>query len=283
LLDRHEEHFLTMQTTDTPAARARGFDAWAGEYDRFRPGYPDEVFETIEAKLGLPTRPLVVDLGAGTGRASLAMAARGWRVTAVEPGKAMLSLLRDRASDDGLVVSTIEADAEATGLDPMSVDLVTAAQAFHWFAQKEALAEITRILRPGGGLALFWNVRDAARSPFLAEYAELLKRSVQRADDPGIGRYEARGREATRGALSRARGFQPPELVELHQEVSMTAEEFIGMVFTASYVRVGLSPERQDRLRDELAALLGRHRMAGGQPFSIPYRIDLWIARRRGA
>ena len=63
----------------------------------------------------------------------------------------------------------------------------------------------------------------------------------------------------------------------------MTPEEFIGMVFTSSYVRVGLSPGRQHRLRDELATLLGRHGIAAGQPFSIPYRIDLWIARRRGA
>ena len=64
--------------------RARGFDAWAGDYDRFRPGYPDEVFSTIARRLALPRRPTVVDLGSGTGRASLAMAARGWRVTAVE-------------------------------------------------------------------------------------------------------------------------------------------------------------------------------------------------------
>jgi SAM-dependent methyltransferase len=181
LLDRYEEHFLTMETTDTPAARARSFDAWAGEYDRFRPGYPGEMFETIGAKLGLPTRPLVVDLGAGTGRASLAMAARGWRVTAVEPGKAMLSLLRDRASDDGLVVSTIEADAEATGLDPMSVDLVTAAQAFHWFAQEEALAEITRILRPGGRLVVIgYYGRDQVATLLEPEVVALARDATQR-------------------------------------------------------------------------------------------------------
>jgi SAM-dependent methyltransferase len=262
---------------------ARGFDAWAGEYDRFRPGYPDELFTAIEARLRLPDHPLVVDLGAGTGRASLAMAARGWRVTAVEPGRQMLDLLRDRASDEGLVVSTVQANAEATGLDPMSVDLVTAAQAFHWFAREEAMTEIARILRPGGGLALFWNVRDATRSPFLADYAELLKASTESADDPGIGRYEASGRTATQRALEEAPGFEPPELVELHQEVPMTGEQFIGMAFTASYVRVGMSPDRQRRFRDELAALLGRHGMAGGASFSVPYRIDLWIARRRGA
>ena len=274
---------MSAESGDIEPGLARGFDAWADEYDRFRPGYPDELFETIASRLTLPRLPAVVDLGAGTGRASLAMAALGWRVTAVEPGKPMLELLRARASDDGLLVATIQAEAEATGLDPESVDLVTAAQAFHWFAKREALEEIARILRPGGGLALFWNVRDADRSPFLAEYAELLERVAESPDVPGIGRYEAGGRDETQGALEAAAGFEPPELIHLYQEVQMTDEEFVGMAFTASYVRVGMSPASQDRFRLDLAALLGRHGLAGGAPFAVPYRIDLWIARRSGA
>ena len=274
---------MTVESNRIDPGMARGFDAWADEYDHFRPGYPDEVFETIASRLVLPRLPAVVDLGAGTGRASLAMAALGWRVTAVEPGKPMLEMLRTRASDDGLLVSTIQADAESTGLDPESVDLVTAAQAFHWFAKREALEEIARILRPGGGLALFWNVRDADRSPFLAEYADLLKRAAESPNDPGVGRYEAGGRDETRRALEAAAGFETPELIQLHQEVQMTDEQFAGMAFTASYVRVGMSPERQDRFRLDLAALLGRHGLAGGAPFAVPYRIDLWIARRSGA
>jgi len=274
---------MSVEPGRIDAGMARGFDAWADEYDRFRPGYPDEVFETIAARLRLPRVPAVVDLGAGTGRASLAMAALGWRVTAVEPGKPMLELLRDRAADEGLLVSTIQANAESTGLDPTSVDLVTAAQAFHWFDKHEALAEIARILRPGGGLALFWNVRDAERSAFLADYAELLKRSTGTPDDPGIGRYEGGGQEETQRALQAAAGFEAPELIKLQQEVEMIDEEFTGMAFTASYVRAGMSPEGQDRFRLNLAALLGRHGLSDGHRFPVPYRIDLWIARRSGA
>ena len=270
-----------MTTIDI--GRARGFDAWADEYERFRPGYPNKVFETIESKLGLSRQPLVVDLGAGTGRASLAMAALGWQVTAVEPGGPMLEQLSGRASDEGLLVSTIQASAESTGLDPASVDLVTAAQAFHWFAKEAALAEIARILRAGGGLAVFWNIRDATRSPFLADYAELLRSAAESPGDPGIGRYEGRGRDATHHALEEAPGFESPQLVELHQEVTMTDEQFIGMAFTASYVRVGMSPEGQHRFRRDLVALLDRHQLGDGRPFAVPYRIDLWVARRSGA
>jgi SAM-dependent methyltransferase len=266
-----------MSTVDP--ARARGFDAWAGDYDRYRPGYPDELFETIAEHLTLPRQPLVVDLGAGTGRASLAMAGMGWRVTAVEPGRPMLDMLRARAADEGLLVSTVQASAEETGLDATSVDLVTAAQSFHWFDKQRALAEMARILKPPGGLALFWNARDTSRAPFLADYEALLKRSLKKTDS---GRYEWEGPDETRRAIeAHSAAFEAPELTRLQHEVAMTDEEFIGMAFTASYVRLGLSPEEQDRFRLDLAALLGRHGLNDGRQFSVPYRLDLWTARRR--
>lgn len=262
--------------------RARSFDAWAGEYDRYRPGYPEELFATIARRLELPPRPVVVDLGAGTGRASLAMAELGWRVTAVEPGRPLLEVLRGTAADAGLIVSTVQAAAEETGLDPQTADLVTAAQAFHWFDKDRAMSEIARILKPSGGVALFWNVRDTERSAFLADYDALLARHA--ASEADTGRYEAIGRvETARAFAAHAAAFDVPEVMRLDQEVAMTDEQFIGMAFTASYVRVGMSPEVQDRFRLELAGLLGRHRLNDGKPFPVPYRIDLWVARRRGS
>jgi SAM-dependent methyltransferase len=262
---------------------ARSFDAWAGEFDRYRPGYPAELFDTIQAQLALPPHPLVVDLGAGTGRASLAMAELGWRVTAVEPGRPMLDQLRARAANEGLLVSTVQATAEATGLDPASADLATAAQAFHWFDHDAALTEMARIVKPGGGIALFWNVRDAERSPFVADYHRLLQRRFGEAE---TGQYLQAGRETghhrTRAAIERAGGFGDPELLSLQHVVQTTAAGFIGMAFTASYVR-SLSGEEQDRFRIELGGILGRHGHADETPFDLPYRIDLWIARRHGS
>src|SRR5438270_1044127 len=98
--------------------RARSFDAWAGDYARYRPGYPDVLFNEIWTRLALPEHPRVVDLGAGTGRASLAMAALGWRVTAVEPGKPMLDVLRAHGANQGLLLATVHAHADAPGLVP---------------------------------------------------------------------------------------------------------------------------------------------------------------------
>jgi SAM-dependent methyltransferase len=262
-------------------ARARGFDAWAPDYDRYRPGYPRDLFSTIVERLMLPERPTVADLGAGTGRASLAMAALGWHVTAVEPGAPMLDVLRERAAADGLEVGTVQASAEETGMKPESVDLVTAAQAFHWFNKDRALEEMARIIRGGGGVALFWNVRDTASSAFLADYDALLRRNVAGSVS---GRYEADPPNETLWAIEAHEAeFDAPKLIQFHHTVPMTNEEFAGMAFTASYVRVDKSPEEQELFRHELDALLARHHPDGDRPFDVPYRTDLWIARRSGA
>jgi SAM-dependent methyltransferase len=267
----------------TPAVeRGRSFDAWADDYDRYRPTYPDALFARIQRELELPQTPHVADLGAGTGRASAAMASIGWRVTAVEPGAPMLDVLLQRAREDGLPIETVQATAEATGLEPAAFDLATAAQAFHWFDKPAALAEMGRIVRPGGGLALFWNVRDEERSPFVAEYHRILEQYGGVAEGKYLQAGRASGRSSTREALEAAEDWEAPELHELHHELPASADAFIGMAFTASYVRA-LDAETQDRFRAETLDLLARHGHRGDEPFVVPYRIDLWIARRRGS
>ena len=255
--------------------RARSFDAWAAEYDRYRPPYPDALFDEIAVRLWLPDRPLVVDLGAGTGRAALAMAERGWRVTAVEPGRQMIDVMRSRAANDGLVLAMIQASAETTGLDPASADLATAAQAYHWFDATAALTEMARIVRGGGGIALFWNVRDAERSALVADYHALLARYGIKA-----GEHSAGPMRQTAAEIASVGAFDPPESFQVRHEGPMRPQEFIGLAFTASYVRE-LSPETQARFHAELVLLVDAH-AAGAPALTVPYTVDCWIARRRG-
>ncbi len=257
----------------------RSFDGWAGEYDRYRPTYPETLFTLIGAELGLPERPEVLDVGAGTGRASIAMARLGWRVTAVEPGEPMLDVLRAGASAAEVAVHTVQATAEETGCAPRSVDLVTAAQAFHWFDRPAALTEMARVIRPGGGAALFWNVRDETRSAFVADYHRILERYGGVEDGKYLQAGRSSGRSSTRKALEQAAGFGPPLLHELWHELQTSPEAFVGMAFTASYVQA-LPTTRQAAFRAELTELLARHGHAAVQPFAIPYRIDCWIAQR---
>ncbi len=131
------------------------FSATADAYHRFRPGYPAPLLDWIAAVTGAPPDAGVADLGCGTGIASRFLAARGYRVVGVEPNADMLA----RARDAGGGPTYVTGEATRTGLADASVDLVTAAQAFHWFELEPTLVEIRRIAAPGAWACAFWNVR----------------------------------------------------------------------------------------------------------------------------
>lgn len=258
------------------AVRARSFDAWASDYDRYRPTYPDALFDEIAARLELPERPEVVDLGAGTGKAALAMAGRGWRVTAVEPGGPMLDVLRAKAKAARLSVATVRGQAEATGLPDASADLTTAAQSFHWFDHVAAVREMGRVVRPGGGIALFWNIRDTSASPFMAQYAEMLRRHGVKEDLTSPGRHRDTGSH-----IAEAGGFEPSDFFQLRHSRRMSSDEYIGLALTASYVRTA-EPAVQEQLLDDVRQVVAGHARPDGS-VDVPYVVDCEIARRKSS
>jgi len=138
-----------------PAA-AEGFAAGAETYARGRPDYPPQVDEWLKTALGLRERRVALDLGAGTGKFTRHLVATGAHAIAVDPVPPMLEQLRKLAPAADARVGT----AESIPADTSSVDVVVCSQSFHWFSTPAALAEVHRVLRPGGVLGLIWNVRD---------------------------------------------------------------------------------------------------------------------------
>jgi len=130
------------------------FGRTAREYELGRPGWPEELLDKVVAELGLDVSAEVLDLGAGTGKLTRELVPRFARVLAVEPDHAMRAVLEE-------VVPGAEALAgrgDAIPLEDESVDAVFSAEAFHWFAGDEAVAEIARVLRPRGALVILWNI-----------------------------------------------------------------------------------------------------------------------------
>ena len=154
-------------------ARARSFDRAAEEYERARADYPPEVLDGLP--LGEDAE--VLDLGAGTGKLTRVLTQRYRRVIAVEPLDGMRAILERVVPEAESLAGT----AEAIPLADASVDGVFAAQAFHWFANDEAVAEIARVLRPGGVLALVWNEPDETRPSPLPEQYETYIRELHTA------------------------------------------------------------------------------------------------------
>jgi SAM-dependent methyltransferase len=144
------------------------FSDRAADYVKFRPTYPAAAVDAILEGLGPVGRLVAADVGAGTGISARLLAARGVSVVAVEPGGAM----RMAATPHPKVV-WVAGKAEATGLRSHSVDLVTCAQAFHWFQPAAALTEFARILKPGQRLAIMWNRRSTS-DPLTVGYQQAL-------------------------------------------------------------------------------------------------------------
>jgi ubiquinone/menaquinone biosynthesis C-methylase UbiE len=149
------------------------FSSRVENYVKYRPGYPAGIVETLAKECGLTTNSVVADIGSGTGISSELFLKNGNRVFGVEPnremrdaGEKLLGRYPDFTSANG--------SAEATTLPDLSIDFVTAGQAFHWFDRERARKEFARILKPSGSVALIWNERLTHTSPFLRAYEELL-------------------------------------------------------------------------------------------------------------
>lgn len=153
---------------DIHNSAAQGFGAAADVYVQGRPDYPVETLAWLREDLGLGPTKTVLEVGAGTGKFIPVLRQSGARLLALEPVEAMRQHLRAAQGD----VEVLAGTAASIPLPDGSVDAVVCAQAFHWFATREALDEFRRVLAPGGMLGLIWNVRDEA-VPWVAALSDI--------------------------------------------------------------------------------------------------------------
>jgi SAM-dependent methyltransferase len=233
-------------------AAAEGFARSAEAYERGRPRYP------AEAVALLPAGAAVLDLAAGTGVLTRALVAAGLDVVAVEPVKEMRAAIPES-------VRALEGTAEAIPLDAGSVDAVTVGQAFHWFDGDAALAEIHRVLRPEGVLALFWNAR-VPDHPVHAAIDELI--------EPHRGEVPSHRSGRWRETLERTPLFGPLEEHSFDNSHEMDADGLAARVGSISFV-AALDPAERDRV------LAGVRALAGDGTVTLPYTTEVQLCRRR--
>lgn len=242
---------------------ARGFEAGSTAYERARPGYPDEALAVLVSELRVGPGVQVCDLAAGTGKLTRRLVESGADVVAVEPVDGMRRQLA--AAVPGIEVVT--GTAEAIPRPDASIDVVTVAQAFHWFDAPAALAEIARVLRPGGGLALLWNERDES-SPWVAEMSRTI-----RWHDRTVSRYQ---HVSWPEIVAESQRFEPLQERTIGWEQPMTRATLADRVRSISYIAVMPVPERE-RLVAEVTSLIGRL----PEPFPMPYTCRVQWCRRR--
>lgn len=237
------------------------FNRLAEQYAR-RPAYPPELVTRIASLV--PTGARVVDLGAGTGLLSVALARAGFQVTAVEPARAMLQALERAAA--GLEVQPVHAAAEATGLSDRGFDLVVLADAIQWVDPARAGTEAARLLR-SDGLALIVDPAFAD-TPFMREVAEVLAANNPKA------RRENRAASIEQ-FLSLAAGQGMTERAQLRHEVALQDDALEAVLRSLSFVGPALGEGGVRRLVEAVWSIAQRH---GGAVWARDVRLS-W--RRR--
>jgi SAM-dependent methyltransferase len=236
-----------------PAA-AVGFARSAEAYERARPDYPPLALEPLRLSPDL----VIVDLAAGTGKLTRLLAGSGATVIAVEPVAEMRAALP--AS-----VQVLEGTAERIPVDTASADLVTVAQAFHWFDGDAALAEIQRVLRPGGRLALVWN-RRVTEDP--------VNRAIEAILGPHRAEVPTHRWDNWRATFERTTLFGPLEEHVFPSEQHLDADGMADRIGSISFI-ASLPDEERAKVLEEARAL------AAGGPVTVPYRTEVQIAERR--
>jgi SAM-dependent methyltransferase len=166
--------------TDDHSRRRATFDQVALLYDKARPGYPDALFDDVVALSGMPPGGQVLEVGCGTGQATVPFARRGYRILAIELGANLAAVARRNLAaypEARVYVGSFEEYA----IEAESFDLVTSATAFHWIEPAVRYAKAARALKPGGAIALFWyhHVWSAASGDFFDEIQEFYLRASE--------------------------------------------------------------------------------------------------------
>ena len=237
---------------------AGSFGRAAEEYESGRPGYAEAALDAV----GLPPDAVVLDLAAGTGKLTRQLVPRFARVVAVEP------LARMRAVLERVVpaAETLSGGADAIPLENDAVDAVFVAEAFHWFANAATLAELARVLRPRGTLAILFNQPDRDFEPPLPEAfweayrAAAIEKPPEQTVSSGLWKAPFPG------------PFEPLAEETFPNPIELDREQILAQA--ASWSMIGALPERE---RSALLARLGELLPEG--VYRHPLRTELYRTR----
>jgi SAM-dependent methyltransferase len=259
--------------------RRLSFGEVASQYDRFRPSYPEALVDEVLSFAGVATGERVVEVGAGTGKATALFAARGAHVVAVEPSAEMASVLRARELPG---VDVVEASFELWDARGETFPLVYSAQAWHWVSPEVRFPKARTVLADDGVLAVFWTrprwsdvpVRDELEAVYRREAPEL-------GADAGPMRPASVERTGMWGDWKReiadAGVFEPPER-RLHEWTNRyTTDEYVALLGTHSD-HIVLPASTRERLMRAIAGVLD----SAGGGITLTYVTKLWLVRARG-
>ena len=264
------------QIVTRPPGLARTFNEIPNEYDA-RPPYPREVFELLVEHASVGPGTSVLEIGPGTGHATIPMLALGARVTAVEPGVRLAERLTERTKgkDVDVIVSTFEEAA----LRDSSFDLVAAATAYHWVDPTLGATKCARVLRDRAWLALWWTIWGDPRrpDPFHEALKPILRmKAPHLLDDEATPQAYERDLAARIAYVEATGAFEPPSQTDVEWEATHDPIAIRRIFSTFSPWLALPEPLRSELLGD--VERLARHDFGGS--VRRPYRTIVYLAQR---
>ncbi|GAB3914184.1 class I SAM-dependent methyltransferase [Mucilaginibacter boryungensis] len=235
-------------------------------YIKYRPGYPVGVLELLHNDGGLKTGSKIADIGSGTGILTRLLLDEGYTVYAVEPNGDMRQAA-DAQLGDHKRYHSINGTAEATTLQAGSIDMVTCAQAFHWFNAERCRVEFARILKPGGKVALIWNNRQIEADEFSIDYEFLLRQ--ESSDYKRVNHQNLTEADFTAFFKDGQYQFSKFPNVQVFDEAGL-----IGRAFSSSYVPAQATPEGETFLH-KLKDIFNRHQE--NETVSVQYQTEVYL------
>ncbi|MBV8280906.1 MAG: class I SAM-dependent methyltransferase [Candidatus Eremiobacteraeota bacterium] len=257
------------------------FDTLVEEYARYRTSYSVELFDAIATYFGPPGDKRLLDAACGTGLATRGMLDRGYGVTGIDVAQRMLDVARAGTPADAGAAFYL-GRAEALPFADGAFSGIICAQAFHWFDEAAALAEFSRVLAPGGGLAIFWK-HARPDDPYARTVRSLFTQWTGRAEAPlessfrdslaGFWAQVARGDSPSEGAM-----FRNGELRMLRFRLHYDVDTYIGYHRSRENLRIALGDQRESFLH------AARERVAELAPASGEFDVEqdqfLYCARK---
>ncbi|MFJ4344418.1 class I SAM-dependent methyltransferase [Pseudomonas sp. NPDC089401] len=250
-------------------AAQTGFSRQAQTYTQGRPTYPVALSSWLQQTLMIDRQTRVIDLGAGTGKFTRLLQPLTDRLIAVEPIDAM----RQEFAKSVPGIEVLAGTAQAMPLSAASADVVLCAQAFHWFADAQALAQIHRVLTPGGRLGLVWNVRDES-----VDWVAAITRIITPYEGDTPRFHTGQWRDAFDGS-----GFTAPEPTSFdHTHVGSAETVIMDRFLSVSFI-ASLPPAEKAEVTQQLRELIQTHPALRGQAsIAFPYQTQAYLCHRLG-
>lgn len=257
-----------MQDEET-ARRARSFETGAAEYERLRPEFPEALFASIRDRAGHRILGRVLEVGAGTGRATLPLVRLGASIDVVEPSAEMLGVLSDRLSAEGYGDRANLRRATFEDVDPQArYDLVIAAQSFHWTDPATRWSRLGSLIRPDGLASLFWNGWSLDPTAHDLAAVERLYQAQAPGLQPDTDDDHRSGPPWAESEISATPGIELVDTTRFIWDWRLPIQDYLGLLATTSQYAVA-DPALRRRLFAALADILGAQVELDGSTVSL--------------